>query len=133
VDDLERQLAEAALADDGPAVRIVVARSGTGDVLGAVRRSAAGPLAHLLCRAVVRDEPGPLVDAVIAGLAEQRSLLALTDAVDELLASESFVRAHGAPLQDSLLAGERATRRTPPACRGGVPGGCLARRDHRGR
>jgi hypothetical protein len=125
VDDLERQLAEAALADDGPALRIVVARSGTSDGLGAVRRSAAGPLAHLLCRAAVRDEPGPLVDAVITGLAEQRSLLALTDAVDELLASESFVRAHGASLQDSLLAGERATRQTHPLVAAGFLEGAL--------
>jgi len=94
VEDLERHLAEAAAAAGVPALRTLLTESGIDNALAAVRRDAAGPLAHLICRAAIRDESGSFVDAVVAGLADQRQLLALTDAIDELLASDSFKRSH---------------------------------------
>ncbi|MFI5845689.1 hypothetical protein ACIA8K_38900 [Catenuloplanes sp. NPDC051500] len=81
----------------------------TGDSTKELEQAAAGPLAALLCRAVVRqDTPDDLVIALLRGLERQSSLLALLDATDELLGSDSVVAAFGSQLHASFLTGHAA-------------------------
>lgn len=85
-----------------------------GDRSAAIRDSAAGPFGHVLCRALIRDleerrngesTRQVTVDAVLNGLAIQRSLLALNDAIDVLLDSTTFVQQFGQSFCDALLRG----------------------------
>ncbi|MFC7340543.1 hypothetical protein [Saccharopolyspora griseoalba] len=79
------------------------------EVLGEAGALAAGPLAPVLAEALIgaarRETTGwwRAMAEFVEGLAGQRSLLALTGAIDELLAEPIAVREHGARLHDVLL------------------------------
>jgi hypothetical protein len=83
-------------------------------------RAAAGPLAHLACRALVGDlgehraVPEGWMAAILVGIAEQSSALALLDATDELLGSAEFVQAHGIRLYEAFLRGHTAALKARP-------------------
>jgi len=74
-------------------------------------RTSAGPLAHLACRALVRElgvvgaVPERWTAAVLAGVTGQSSVLALLDATDELLGSAGFVQTYGPRLYGAFLRG----------------------------
>ncbi len=76
-----------------------------------ITRSAAGPMAPLAFRALVK-QAGPVPDswvaALLAGLAAQSSLLALVETTDELLAVPTFLDRYGAKLHATFLRGHAA-------------------------
>ncbi|WP_203823614.1 hypothetical protein [Actinoplanes palleronii] len=81
-----------------------------------IERCAAGPLAPLLCATLVQQlaEPGGAapddVTALLRGLTQQHSVLALLDATDELLGSVAFVESYGVRLHRAFLTGASAAR-----------------------
>jgi hypothetical protein len=92
----------------------------TGSDADELRRSAAGPLAPLVCRSLGheltarQDVPEHWVTAILTGLARQSSVLALADATDELFAVPAFALEYGARLQEACLRGQAATVDTRP-------------------
>mgnify|MGYP007039551429 CR=1 FL=1 len=76
-----------------------------------ITRSAAGPMAPLVCRALVNDADSvqdSWVSALLTGLAAQSTLLALLEATDELLAAPPFLDRYGATLHATFLRGHAA-------------------------
>jgi hypothetical protein len=115
---LNRMLAASADSDVAPLAEL------TGQLTGSdgeeLVRSAAGPLAHLVCRSLGYElsaggkVPDRWIMAILTGLTRQSSMLALVDATDELLAVPMFVRTYGARLHAAFLRGQAATLDTRP-------------------
>jgi hypothetical protein len=115
---LDRMLVASAGTDVAPLAELVSRLPGSG--ADELVRSASGPLAHLVCRSLgyelsIRENvPDSWLTAILAGLTRQSSMLALTEATDELLASSTFVRMHGARLHAAFLRGQAAAMGTRP-------------------
>ncbi|WP_157441662.1 hypothetical protein [Actinoplanes awajinensis] len=99
-----------------PALATVVERL-AGPPAPEIERCAAGPLAPLLCATLIQQlaEPGGSapdegVTAVLRGLAQQQSALALLDVTDELLGSGAFVESYGTRLHRVFLTGASTPR-----------------------
>jgi hypothetical protein len=111
--ELDHLLAGAAAGDE--VVPLTVLLSGlTGKRVDELERSAAGPLAPLVCRSLTGElstrgtVPDRFVAAILQGLTLQRSVLALLDATDELLTSAAFVESYGGRLHRAFLTGHAA-------------------------
>jgi hypothetical protein len=108
--ELDGLLAASAGADVPP-LDVLLARLARPDT-DEITRSAVGPLAPLVCRAMVNQTgpvPDPWVSALLTGLAGQSNLLALLEATDALLAASAFLGRHGTRLHATFLRGHAAT------------------------
>ncbi|WP_431884242.1 hypothetical protein [Micromonospora gifhornensis] len=128
---LESLLAEAAETDITPALTLLLRDLVAEDPATTIRDTAAGPVGHLACRATVRAledgealEPAT-IEAVLAGVGSQRSLLTLNDAIDALLGSGQFVNQFGQRLCDALLRGHANTLNDRPLLAAGHLEGAL--------
>ena len=128
---LDEQLARAESDDSAPALGDVLRDIPEADRSDVVRDSVAGPLGHLLCKAATRalasGEPPDteLIDALLAGMTSQHSLLTLNDAVDTLLDSGPFVQQFGQRLCDALLNGRKSSLEQQPLLAAGYMEGAL--------
>jgi hypothetical protein len=117
--ELDHLLARTGTGDD--VVPLTVLLSGlAGRRADELERSAAGPLAPLICRSLTGElaRPGTVpeefIAAILAGLTRQASVLALMDAIDELLTSATFVESYGVRLHRALLTGHAAALNPRP-------------------
>jgi hypothetical protein len=100
-------------AEGGPSSLDDLVERLTRPVVVEIESCAAGPLAPLLCAALIRqlhergDASEDIVTAVLSGLTGQHSALALLEATDELLSSDVFVASYGVRLHKAFLAGPR--------------------------
>jgi hypothetical protein len=132
VTPLDALLADTAAAGAAPVLADLVGHLDPTEVSPAMTSSAAGPFAHLLCQAAIRDlaasgavPEGPLT-ALLSGLARQRRLLPLLDAIDVLLADPPFVDRYGDRLCAALLMGrDMALRAGRPLTATGFVEGAL--------
>ncbi len=108
---LDELLAQTAADGAAPSLADLVRELPVDELSTTIRDSAAGPLGHLLCRAAIRTLDGDqgadraAIDAILRGITRQRSLLTLSDTIDVLLDSGSFVGRFGKGLHDALMQG----------------------------
>lgn len=103
--DLAERLSDLAAA--GYPISFTAIAMPIADVRDETREVAASPMAPLLAEAIASDDVNGRWDSVtgmfVEGLASQRSVLALSSAVEVLIARPAMLRSHGPALLDALL------------------------------
>jgi hypothetical protein len=117
--ELDDLLAAAGQKDDAVPLAVLLSAV-TGSPADELEGSAAGPLAPLACRFLTYElsqqgtVPDDTVAAILDGLSQQTSVLALLDATDELLSSMAFVDLFGLRMHRAYLSGHAAALARQP-------------------